>query len=311
MVPVIHIERATSRRPAVTSLAAVTLGLGLLALVDAVRARGVPATRVGCAAGARGVHRGPARPAAIDGRRAAPGDDRRDPQHGDRALPDQCAVRGGGGAATRRGRLVRRGRGSLRDRHRPRADRLERSLAALAALGNAAVVLLLVFARGWVLTWVVAIAGALRIFGIAWNIMAAPVYDHGRRRRDRRQRARAGGSARGRRHGRGNRSGRARAGPIDRGWTLAFIATLFAIHIGRMSTDLTFLGLVSPAVAVLGDMLDRGGDHAARDQPAAPAVARAHSMDRAAHVALASRGAAVVERGLDRTPGGHAGSAGG
>jgi hypothetical protein len=43
--------------------------------------------------------------------------------------------------------------------------------------------------------------------------------------------------------------------PIDRAWTLSFIATLFAIHIGRMSTDLTLLGLLSPAVAVAGDML--------------------------------------------------------
>ena len=43
--------------------------------------------------------------------------------------------------------------------------------------------------------------------------------------------------------------------PIDRGWTLSFIVTLFAIHIGRMSADLTLLGLLSPAVAVGGDML--------------------------------------------------------
>ena len=46
-----------------------------------------------------------------------------------------------------------------------------------------------------------------------------------------------------------------RGAPIDRAWTLAFIVTLFAIHIGRMSTDLTVLGLMSPAVAVAGDML--------------------------------------------------------
>ena len=42
---------------------------------------------------------------------------------------------------------------------------------------------------------------------------------------------------------------------MDRGWTVGFVVTLFAIHIGRMSTDLTLLGLVSPAVAMLGDML--------------------------------------------------------
>ena len=54
--------------------------------------------------------------------------------------------------------------------------RKQRSIAAWAALGNVAVVLLILFARGWLLTWVVAIAGALRIFGIAWNIIVAPVF---------------------------------------------------------------------------------------------------------------------------------------
>lgn len=45
----------------------------------------------------------------------------------------------------------------------------------------------------------------------------------------------------------------ARAG-IDRGWILAFIVTLFAIHIGRMGFDRTVLGILSPGVAVLGDL---------------------------------------------------------
>ena len=130
------------------------------------------------------------------------------------------------------------------------------SWKALAALGNLAVLLLLLLARGWALTWVVTIAGALRIFGIAWNIVTAPIHTasdaddtvvsqlglsdepeavaHCRRSQRRRESARA---------------------PSDRGWTIAFIATLFAIHAGRMSTDLTFLGLISPGVAVLGDML--------------------------------------------------------
>ena len=136
-----------------------------------------------------------------------------------------------------------------------RSGRTDRSLAALAALGNGAVVLLLLAARGWGLTWVVSMAGALRILGIAWNIMIAPVYGT----------AQAGDTV-------VDELGlsdqpeavaiaaeieaaeRTRA-PIDRGWTLSFIATLFAIHIGRMSTDLTILGMLSPAVAVLGDML--------------------------------------------------------
>jgi uncharacterized membrane protein HdeD (DUF308 family) len=135
------------------------------------------------------------------------------------------------------------------------ATRAERGLAVAAALGNTACLLVLLLARGWVLTWVVAIAGALRICGIAWNIMVAPVHttaeadetvldELGVADQPRAAEMVAEVSA----------SERARA-PIDRGWTLAFVATLFAIHAGRMSIDRTLLGLVSPAVAVLGDML--------------------------------------------------------
>ncbi|HVJ87823.1 MAG TPA: metallophosphoesterase [Caulifigura sp.] len=42
---------------------------------------------------------------------------------------------------------------------------------------------------------------------------------------------------------------------IDRGWILGFIATLFAIHVGRMGFDRSFLGIVSPVVAVAGDVM--------------------------------------------------------
>ena len=41
---------------------------------------------------------------------------------------------------------------------------------------------------------------------------------------------------------------------IDRGWILGFIATLFAIHVGRMGFDRTFLGVMSPGFATLGDL---------------------------------------------------------
>ena len=134
-------------------------------------------------------------------------------------------------------------------------DRSDKIWPALASLGNVAVLLLLILARGVALTWVVTIAGALRIFGIAWNIRTAPIHTAGdidetviselglSEQPDAIAMA-AEVSA----------SEAARA-PSDRGWTTSFIATLFAIHAGRMSTDLTFLGLASPAVAVLGDML--------------------------------------------------------
>src|SRR5262245_7671240 len=130
----------------------------------------------------------------------------------------------------------------------------ERTLSVLATLGNGALALLILISREWGTTWVVAVAGAGRIFGIAWNIMAAPVYTTTEADEtvvtelglsDTSEAVAMASEIEGAEHTRA---------PIDRGWILSFIATLFAIHIGRMRTDLTFLGLVSPAVAVLGDM---------------------------------------------------------
>jgi uncharacterized membrane protein HdeD (DUF308 family) len=134
-------------------------------------------------------------------------------------------------------------------------DRKQRSFTALAALANVAVVLLILLARGWLATWVVAGAGALRIFGITWNIIVAPVYTTAEADEtivaelglaDRPEAAAMAAEV--------EAAERTRKA-IDRGWTLSFIATLFAIHIGRMDADLTLLGLLSPAVAVAGDML--------------------------------------------------------
>ena len=135
------------------------------------------------------------------------------------------------------------------------AGRTDKIWKALATLGNVGILLLLVFAADAGLTWVVTIAGALRIFGIAWNIRTAPILTEtdadesvvnelGLTAEPEAVAMAADVSA----------AELARA-PSDRGWTIAFIATLFAIHVGRMTTDLTFLGLVSPGVAVLGDML--------------------------------------------------------
>ena len=131
----------------------------------------------------------------------------------------------------------------------------ERIVSALAALGNLAVAVLLVLARGSALTWIVAIAGAMRIFGITWNILVAPV--HATTEADETVVSELGladSSGAAAIAAEVEQSERVRA-PIDRSWTLAFIATLFAIHVGRMSTELTILGMISPAVAVLGDML--------------------------------------------------------
>ncbi len=126
---------------------------------------------------------------------------------------------------------------------------------ALAALGNLAVAALLLVARDVSVMWLVAVAGGLRILGIAWTMATSPVHavqDAGRTVIDdlgvadhpeaAALQARIAAEERARR-------------PGDRRWTIAFIVTLFAIHVARMRPDGSLLGFVAPAVAVLGDML--------------------------------------------------------
>jgi uncharacterized membrane protein HdeD (DUF308 family)/3',5'-cyclic AMP phosphodiesterase CpdA len=130
----------------------------------------------------------------------------------------------------------------------------DRRLRLLATLGNTAVAVLVLLAQGWLLKWVIAVAGALRIFGIAWNITVAAVYST--TEADESILAELGlaeqpAAAAVVSEVAASEHARAAA---DRGWTAAFMVTLLAIHAGRMNVDFTLLGLISPAVAVLGDM---------------------------------------------------------
>ena len=45
------------------------------------------------------------------------------------------------------------------------------------------------------------------------------------------------------------------AAPYDRNWITTFIILLFVIHIGRMGLDRSYLGLLSPGVATIGDLV--------------------------------------------------------
>ena len=128
-------------------------------------------------------------------------------------------------------------------------------LAVLACLGNLVATAVILVLRGKALAWTVAIAGAFRIFGTAWNIFMSPVLTA----RDSQttvvgdlaladnleitalaQRLAEEETAR---------------APIDRGWIVGFLATLLAIHVGRMGFDRTILGIIAPGFAVLGDLM--------------------------------------------------------
>ena len=135
------------------------------------------------------------------------------------------------------------------------AERGPRRASVLAAAGNAAVALVLLPGRDIVTIWVVAVAGAARILAIAWEIMTAPVFDASAADETVVEELGLSHEARVVETAAAVEREEAARTHIDRAWTIAFVATLFAIHIGRMETDWTLLGLLSPAVAVLGDML--------------------------------------------------------
>ena len=73
---------------------------------------------------------------------------------------------------------------------------------------------------------------------------------------------------------------------IDRGWIWAFVATLFAIHLGRMGFDRSRLGISSPLVAVVGDVFLALVIAFAVVIPLRLDVPPAHARARAAGVAL-------------------------
>ena len=117
-------------------------------------------------------------------------------------------------------------------------DSSARRLAILAMLGNLSVALLLVVGREWAVAWTIAVAAALRIWGTAWNLAVAPV--HTAADAEESVVAELGFSDSPRvvavtREVEGGEAGRAW---VDRGWVVAFVATLFAIYIGRIDASI-------------------------------------------------------------------------
>ena len=133
-------------------------------------------------------------------------------------------------------------------------DPRSRRLAALAMLGNLTVVLLIVAGREWARAWTVALAVAARIAGVAWTIAVSPVHTAGDAEETVVAELGFADNSRVAAMATEIEAAEKERAPVDRGWTLAFVATLLAIHVGRMGTDRTVLGLLAPVVAVAGDM---------------------------------------------------------
>ena len=124
----------------------------------------------------------------------------------------------------------------------------------LGAVGNLLVVIPLVLLRGRWIAYTLAGMGCLRILGTAWNLSIAPTLrleDAGRDSIESLQLPDSPEVQAFADRWNAEEVWRSRA---DWGWVFGFIATLFAIHLGRMGFDRTVFGILSPAIAVLGDL---------------------------------------------------------
>ncbi|HKT82177.1 MAG TPA: metallophosphoesterase [Vicinamibacterales bacterium] len=130
-----------------------------------------------------------------------------------------------------------------------------RTFNALAAAGDLAAAIVLVIARGFSITWLVAIAAAARMLGVAWTMAVTPVHTL----EDASQTVIDDLELRDRpeidalQHEVANEE--ALRKPGDRRLIIAFVVILFSIHVARMQVDGSLLGYLAPGIALAGDML--------------------------------------------------------
>jgi len=132
-------------------------------------------------------------------------------------------------------------------------DRRTTLTIALAVAGNVAMAILLLGLWRRSTLWTIAIAGALRLVGVGWNMVMSPLPT-----RDAATMIRSFGLPDhpdliqlGERLAREEIARR----PYDRRWIAAIVAILFATHVGRMEAEWTLVGLLAPFVAVAGDVV--------------------------------------------------------
>lgn len=125
----------------------------------------------------------------------------------------------------------------------------------LSGLGNSIIVVLMIIFYGKGLEWVISVCGSLRIFGTVYNLFTARIGVSEKVAEDIIESLGL----------KGNKELEALAhklgeedkqrDSIDASWIVTFILILFFIHLGRMGFDQSASGVLSPLVAVIGDMV--------------------------------------------------------
>jgi hypothetical protein len=124
----------------------------------------------------------------------------------------------------------------------------------LSGLGNAAVVVLVMVFRGKGLDWVISLSGALRIFGTVYSLFTARTGILRRVAEDVIESLGVKGNKELEELGKKLGEEDEQRAPIDAGWIMLFLLVLFFIHLGRMGLDRSAIGVLSPLVAVVGDV---------------------------------------------------------
>lgn len=126
---------------------------------------------------------------------------------------------------------------------------------ALAALGNLLMVAGILLLKGKGQEWIVAVSGAFRIAGIGLEMLACKLGQPDAIGVDVATAMALPDNPQVRAAAEKITDEEEERAPIDRGWIISFILILFFIHLGRMGFDRSASGILSPVVALIGDLV--------------------------------------------------------
>jgi uncharacterized membrane protein HdeD (DUF308 family) len=125
----------------------------------------------------------------------------------------------------------------------------------ISGLGNISVVVLIFIFQGRSLEWLISLAGALRIFGTIYNLFTARIGTSEQVAEDIIESLGLKGNVELEALAKKIKDEEKQRDGIDAGWIITFLLILFFIHLGRMGLDQSALRILSPLVAVIGDMV--------------------------------------------------------
>jgi len=124
----------------------------------------------------------------------------------------------------------------------------------LPGIGNVLIMTLIFLFKGKGLEWVISICGALRIIGMILSLFTARTGTSEKVSEDIIESLGLKGNTELETLAQKLTEEDAQRASIDRSWIITFILVLFFIHLGRMGLDQSASGILSPIVAVIGDM---------------------------------------------------------